>query len=185
MKAADKTLAKRYARAYMGLDGRGFGHTLEERAKAKISALKKVFSAAGPYRKILAHPVVNSAVKKEILEKIIGHGARLSPAGVFLDFLVKENRFFLFEEIVQEALGLFEAWCGTKKAEVYTRYDLGEAEIKRLEKLLVKASGKKVRLAQVVTERVIGGFEIKMGDLLIDATIKGRLERLKKELFAV
>ncbi|HAF94554.1 MAG: ATP synthase F1 subunit delta [Elusimicrobia bacterium GWC2_51_8] len=185
MKAADKTLAKRYARAYMGLDGLGFDHALESDAKARISALKKVFSAVEPYRKVLVHPVINGAVKEEILEKIMGASAAYGPARAFLEFLVKENRFFLFEEIVQEALRLFEAWRAVMKAEVYSRYGLNEAELKRLEKLLGKVSGKKMHLAQVITERVIGGFEIKMGGLLIDASVKGRFERLKKELFAI
>ncbi|HAH31863.1 MAG TPA: ATP synthase F1 subunit delta [Elusimicrobia bacterium] len=185
MKSVDKMLAKRYARAYMALDGLDFNHELEEAAKAKLSALKKVFSAVEPYRKVLEHPVINGAVKEEILEKIMGPSAAYGPARAFLEFLVKENRFFLFEEIVQEALRLFEAWCAIMKAEVCSRYSLSEAELKRLEKLLVKASGKRVSLSQAESGRVLGGFEIKIGDLLIDATLKGRLERLKKELFAV
>ena len=61
MKAADKTLAKRYARAYMGLDGLDFDHALEGTAKARISALNRVYSAAVPYKKALLHPVVNGA----------------------------------------------------------------------------------------------------------------------------
>ena len=185
MKSADKTLAKRYARAYMGLDGRAFDHALEGAAKARIAALKKVFAVVEPYRKVLAHPVINGAVKEEIIEKIMGPSAAYGPARAFLEFLVKENRFFLFEEIVQEASRLFDVWCAIMKAEVHSRYDLSEEELKRLEKMLVRSSGKKVHLVQSPAGRVLGGFEIKMGDLLIDATLKGRLERLKKELFAV
>jgi len=183
MKAADKTLAKRYARAYMGLDGGTFEHAKEESFRGKAQALQKALSAVEPYRKVLLHPVVNGAVKEEILEKVIGGAAAYGPARGFLEFLVRENRFFLVEEIVREAVKLFEEWCGTKKAEIYVRYDLGEAEVKRIERILVKAFGGKIRLTQVLTERVIGGFEIKMGDLLIDATAKGRLERLRKEIF--
>ncbi|MCX5784311.1 MAG: ATP synthase F1 subunit delta [Elusimicrobia bacterium] len=185
MKSADKTLANRYARAYMGLDGRGFDHALESAAKAKITALKKVFFAVGPYMKMLAHPVINGAVKEEIIEKIMGSSAAYGSARGFLEFLVKENRFFLFEATVQEASRLFDAWCDVMKAEVYSRYALTEAEIKRLERFLVKSSGKKVHLVQAAPGCVLGGFEIRMGDRLIGDSLKGRLARLKKELFAV
>jgi F-type H+-transporting ATPase subunit delta len=184
MKAADKMLAKRYARAYMGLDGRVFDQALEAAAKARITELENVFAAVAPYRKFLVHPVINGAVKEEILAGILGRAETYGPARVFLEFLVKENRFFLFEEIVRETSRLFEAWCSIMKAEVCSRYELGPEEMKRLEKLLVKASGKKVNLTQSAGARVLGGFEIKMGDLLIDATLKGRFERLKKELSA-
>ncbi len=185
MKPDHRILAKRYARAYLGLDGLKFSHEHELALKTKVSALKKVFSSVAPHRRILVHPAVSGKVKREVLEKIMGPAASHGPAGIFLEFLVKENRFFLFEEIVEAVLRLFEEWCGIKKAEVYSRYDLGSAELARIEKVLGKASGSRVHLSQVVAERVLGGFEIKMGDLLIDATLKGRLERLKRELSAV
>jgi len=39
-----------------------------------------------------------------------------------------------------------------------------------------------VALRNIVAERVLGGFEIKIGDTVIDATVRGRLEALKAAL---
>ena len=184
MKPADRIIAKRYTRAYMGLDGLAFNHALEGAAREKIAALKKIFLSVEPHKKNLVHPAVSGAVKKEILEKIAGPAAAHGAAGGFLGFLVAENRFSLFEEIMASAIKLFEDWSGIKKAEISVRYPLEDAELARLEKALAKAGGRKVRLSQTVDERVLSGFEIKMGDLVIDATLEGRFERLKKELCA-
>ena len=48
--------------------------------------------------------------------------------------------------------------------------------------MLSCVTGKKVNLRQIISERVIGGFEIKVGDALIDATVRGRLDALRAGL---
>jgi len=74
----------------------------------------------------------------------------------------------------------YNAYAGIARAEVAARHPLSEEELRHISKILSSASGKKAHLTQVVAERVIGGVEIRLGDLLIDATVKGRLEKLKK-----
>jgi len=59
------------------------------------------------------------------------------------------------------------------------RQKVGEAGI---EKMLAGITGLKISFRQIISERVIGGFEIQVGDLRIDATVKGRLEALRAGL---
>jgi F-type H+-transporting ATPase subunit delta len=184
MDAAAKTLAKRYARAYMGLDGKAFSSELEGVARAKLAGLRHIFEASRPFLKTLTHPAINGSVKLEVLARILGPENK-GTAAVFVGLLVREDRFNLLEDILDRSPRLYDSFCGVLRAEVYSRYNLSEGELKRVGKMLADMTGKKIHLCQFITERVIGGFEIKVGDLLIDATLKGRLERLKKELFAV
>ncbi len=181
MDSSARILAKRYARAYMGLDGKAHTPALETAAHGKLEGLRKLFEAARPHLKVLTHPALNSEVKLAVLAKILGP-ANTGPAAAFADLLVRQNRFSLLEDIMQGCLHLNDNFCGVVRAEVYSRYPLSEGEVKRITALLTASSGKKIALRQVIAERVLGGFEIKIGDTVIDATARGRLEAMKARL---
>ncbi len=181
MDSAAKILAKRYARAYMDLDGKAHSKGLEAASREKLEDLRRVFEAARPHLKVLTHPAVNGAVKLEVLEKILG-GGFTGPAAAFAALLVRQNRFGLLEAVIQDCLALNCDFCGVVRAEVYSRYPLSEGEVKRIDRMLHGITGKKINLRQIISERVIGGFEIKVGDALIDATVRGRLEAMRAGL---
>ncbi len=181
MDSSVKILAKRYARAYMALDGRKHTAALEAAAHEKLEGLRHVFEAARPHLKVLTHPAVNVAVKLEVLEKVLPK-ARAGAAADFAALLVRQGRFGLLEEIMQCCMRLHDDFCGTVRAEVYSRYPLSEGEVKRITALISGAAGRKISLRQVIAERVLGGFEIRIGDTVIDATARGRLEAMKARL---
>ncbi|OGS13069.1 MAG: ATP synthase F1 subunit delta [Elusimicrobia bacterium RIFOXYA2_FULL_58_8] len=178
MDSSARILAKRYARAYMDLDDKVFGATLDAAANARLDGLRGIFAAAKPHLKVLTHPAVNGGVKLEVLGRVLGAGFT-GPAADFSALLVRQNRFALFGEIMRECLRLYDDFCGVVSAEVHSRYALSAGEIGRIDKLLCEVTGRKIRLEQIISERVIGGFEIKVGDALIDATVRGSLAALK------
>lgn len=181
MDSGAKILARRYARAYMGLDGKAHSAALEAAARARLEGLRQVSDAAKPHHKILTHPAVNSGVKLEALAKILGPAGK-GAAADFAGLLVRQGRFDLFEEIARDCLALFDGFCGVVRAEVSSRFPLSEGELERMTALLSGPGGRKIVLRSVTDERVLGGFEIKVGDTLIDATVRGRLETLRAGL---
>lgn len=185
MKAADKTLAKRYARAYMALHGEAFATPLgESTARSRISDLEQVRAAAGQFGRLLLHPLVGYENKKEILAKLLPAGLGASPAAAFVLLLLKENRFYLLDAALAECANLYNIHAGIVRAEVSSRHPLSGEELARLEKNLSAATGKKALVHAALSEQAIGGVRIQINDLLIDATIKGRLEKLKKSILA-
>lgn len=181
MDSSARILAKRYARAYMGLDGKAHAAALEAASGDRISGLRKVMEVTAPHMKALTHPAVNGAIKLEVLNKILG-SASAGPAAAFAALLVRQGRFGLLAEIMDQCLRLHDSFCGVVRAEVYSRYPLSEGEVKRITSLLSGASGRKIVLRQEISEKVLGGFEIRIGDTVIDASARGRLEALKAGL---
>ena len=181
MDSSAKILAKRYARAYMNLDGKAYSAAAQTAALSKLEGLREVFTAAKPHLRVLTHPAVNSGVKLEVLGKILGAGLT-GPAADFAGLLVRQGRFGLFEEIMRQCLAQNDSFCGVVQARVSSRFPLSEGEVARIDKMVGCITGKKVSLTQKISERVIGGFEIKVGDALIDATVRGRLEALRAGL---
>ncbi len=182
MKAADKILSKRYARAYMDLDGARFDKHGETAAMVRISELEKVSNAAYRYKEVFLHPLVNYDDKNEALAKLLPEDLISSRAAVLVRLLVRENRIYLLEHILGDCVKAYNSYAGIALAEVAVRHPLTEEELRHIAKMLSAASGSKAYVSQVLSERVVGGMEIRLGDLLIDATVKGRLERLKNSV---
>lgn len=174
-------LAKRYAKAYMRLDGKTFSASADAAARARLDGLRRVFEISRPYLRTLTHPALNSGIKLEVLAKILGPAGKI-PGADFARFLISHGRFSLFERVMMASLRLHDTFSGVVRAEVYSRFLLSAGEIKRINALLRGGTGKKIVLRNIVAERVLGGFEIKIGDIVIDATVRGRLEALKAAL---
>lgn len=190
MKAADKTLSKRYARAYMALEGAAFDKHGDAEARGRIEELEKVRNAASQFRRLFLHPLVGYDDKNEVLSKLLsgaqhaGKDLMVSQAAVFVRLLIKENRFYLLETVLEDCMKFYNAYAGLARAEIVSRHQLSEEETGHIVKVLSAATGRKVHVTQIVSERVIGGMEIRLGDLIIDDTVKGRLERLKKTILS-
>jgi F-type H+-transporting ATPase subunit delta len=80
-----------------------------------------------------------------------------------------------FEELKAEAENVVDA-------EVCSAADLDERQRERLAAALRKRLGREVRLHCSVDPSLVGGAIVRSGDLLIDGSLKGRLERLETEL---
>jgi F-type H+-transporting ATPase subunit delta len=175
-----RILAKRYARAYMALDGKAHSKAAEAASEERLDALEAVLKAALPHARALSHPALGAEVRLEVLGKVLA-GLK-GPAVQFASLLVQKGRFALAPEVLRCCRELHDAFCGVLRAEVRSRYPLSEGELKRLAGLLLAGGPGKVALHPVQDEALLGGFEVKVGDLLIDATVRGRLDALRAGL---
>ena len=71
---------------------------------------------------------------------------------------------------------------GTVKAEVYSAYRLSKAQREKLEAALEKRLGRDVKITSHVDKSLLGGVMIRAGDLVIDGSLKGRIEKLNAAL---
>ena len=71
---------------------------------------------------------------------------------------------------------------GIKEGILYTASLLDEAKVKAIEAKIAQKIGKKVELTMVKDETLIGGFKVVISDLVIDNSIKNKLESLKNDL---
>jgi F-type H+-transporting ATPase subunit delta len=168
----------------MDLDGRAFDKQGETGAAARIKELQSVRNAISQFRRLLLHPLVGHDDKSEILARLLSKALMTSHAAIFTRLLIRENRFYLLESVIEDCMKYYSAYAGIVSAQVSSRYRLGEEELRHVGCILSAATGKNVHISHTISERVIGGMEIKMGDLFVDATVKGGLERLKQRILA-
>ncbi|WP_303902403.1 F0F1 ATP synthase subunit delta [Thiohalomonas denitrificans] len=96
--------------------------------------------------------------------------------------LAENNRLELLPEIAD----LYEveraAAEGTLRAEVTSARSLSDAQKKAIASALTKRLGRKVTLDCKIDEKLIGGAIIRAGDVVIDGSVVGKLDRLSHQL---
>ena len=174
-------LAKRYARAYMeaGITAQN-AKEIPAEAEARVDRLKSLAAELKPYSGTLNHPAISAAVKIEILGKLM---PEKDAAWNFLCLLIQHGRFSLLGEIIKSCSSLLDRARGIIRAEVLAPFALPVPLIERIKKL-ISPDASKVALTQITDKEAIGGFELRTGDMVLDATLRGRLRALEKEFEA-
>ncbi len=98
--------------------------------------------------------------------------------------LMARGRLGIAGDIVVEYERLVDAHNGIEHAEVVTAVPLDEANLQRLSLELGQALGKKITVKAKVDPVLIGGMVVKIGDRVIDGSLKARLENLHRGLLA-
>jgi F-type H+-transporting ATPase subunit delta len=132
-------------------------------------------------RDALADPALPAERKRAVLEEILGR--RANPVTVnLLGFLVEQGRARDLPAIVDELVALAAERRQAAVAEVRTAVPLDAEHRERLAEALGKATGKKVELKVVVDPSVVGGVVARVGDQVIDGTVRRRLELARERL---
>jgi F-type H+-transporting ATPase subunit delta len=100
----------------------------------------------------------------------------------FVRLLVSNRRLSLLKQISEQ----FEQYRadeeGYVNVSVWSAYPVDDGQRQQLEAILSKTLGKSPRLDVAVDESLIGGVLIKAGDRVIDASVRGQIQRLAKIL---
>lgn len=128
----------------------------------------------------LQSPRLPFEAKKELLHKHLG---KIHPLAFNLILLlVNKGSLRLAGNILQEYLALLDAHRGVDRAKVIAAVSFSEEARASVSERLGKMVGRKVVIDDTVDPSILGGFIARVGDLLIDGSIRQKLESLKKNL---
>jgi F-type H+-transporting ATPase subunit delta len=175
--AEPATIARPYARA-------AFAYAREKQALAGWSRwLGKAAGvvASDDYARLAQSPGITTGRLVELITSIVE--ADLDPAGRALLALLAENqRVNYLPEIAGQFAALVADDENVADVEVVSAAALDEAQQARLSAAMRKRLQRDVRLTCRIDPTLIGGAVVRSGDLLIDGSLKGKLERLHTEL---
>ncbi len=100
----------------------------------------------------------------------------------FVHVLAENHRLLLLPEIAKHYDELVAEVENTVDVEVISAIELNKAQADKLSQALAKRLQRKVRMQNTVDAALLGGAVVRAGDLVIDGSLKGRLERLSTEL---
>jgi F-type H+-transporting ATPase subunit delta len=99
-----------------------------------------------------------------------------------LRLLVVRQRIYLLPSIAREFEALDREARGVTEAYVTVARPLTDQERAEISARLGRATGKTVELHARIDPTILGGIVIRIGDQLVDASVAGRLQRLRQEL---
>jgi F-type H+-transporting ATPase subunit delta len=172
-----QTTARPYAEA-------AFKHAHERNKLAAWSEML-AFTAAlivdAQMQRLIFDPNVGRARLAALVLGIAGD--RLDTSGQnFIRVLVENRRLNLLPEIARLYEFARAETEGRITAVVIAPFELNEAQRKQIEKGLQKKLGRTVELRTEIDKGLIGGVIVRAGDLVIDGSIKGRLQQLAHHL---
>jgi F-type H+-transporting ATPase subunit delta len=131
-------------------------------------------------RAVLRNPQIEPREKARVLEELLGGADELLRN--FLMLTAEKGRIADIEEIAREFERLMAREERRLDVELTTAYDLSDEEAQGIIKQIEDASGRKVEATRSVDPALIGGLVLQAGSLRVDASVRGRLERLRREL---
>jgi F-type H+-transporting ATPase subunit delta len=151
-----------------------------EQVAADLAALAGAFDEIPELRAFLRNPQVDPAGKAEVLEAISGGADEL--VRNFVRVVAEKGRAGELAEMNREFEALFALEQNRLAVELTTAYDLSDDEARSIVTAIEKASGRSVEATRTVDPDLIGGIVLKVGSFFADGSVRGRLERLRREL---
>jgi F-type H+-transporting ATPase subunit delta len=169
------TIAQRYAQPFLEL-------ALEQGIAGDINRdmelLRDSCNASHELKAVLSNPVIRGYKKLAILKAIFSkevHPLTLT----FFDVIDRRNREEVLYTVSSEFIRLYKEHKGIAQVTVITAVALNDSSRQELINKLTKELGKEIELTEQVDNTLIGGLMIKMGNSLVDNSIRTGLKRLQ------
>ena len=129
---------------------------------------------------LLSNPETDSQVKADVLERVLGEADEL--VRNFVRLVIEKGRAGEMRELAAEFEELVAAREGVLEVELTTAHRLSDEEFASIVARIEGASGRKVQATRDVDPDLIGGLVLQAGSMRLDASVRGRLDRLRQQL---
>lgn len=176
------TLSRRYARALLAI-GREDGNyeTYGQELEQFVAALGE----NGELFQALTNPIYPAESRRAVLEGVLAKADATQVVKNFLLLLQDKNRMLYLDEISQVYGELTDELAGIVKASVTSATPIGDEVSDRVKGTLEELTGKQIILEVKEDSELIGGLVARVGDLVLDGSVKTQLESLKDSLKGV
>jgi F-type H+-transporting ATPase subunit delta len=172
--------------------GRNYAETLlilakkqgqQEEWGALIDAIAVAMQEDRTLKTFLESPKLAASQKIEILDKALGK--RVPPVFLrFLETVIAKRRQMLIPAIATEYRGLIDESEDRLHASVIVAREPAPAEKEALVKHLSRMLGKRVVAHITVNPAILGGLVVKVGDTVMDGSVRRRLATLRSRMLA-
>ena len=169
-------LARRYASALFSLgkeNGENKKYSESLRAIAELYKEDAILDA-------LVNPLYPLEVRQNVMAKIAESAGGDSYLTRFLELLVEKKRAAILPDIAVEMQAMVDEEQNICHGAVISAIELDEGLKGKIQKKLEQLTGKTVMLETSVDPSIIGGIVAKVGDLVLDGSIKTQLHGLKE-----
>ena len=145
-----------------------------------LGAFAEALGATPELAAFLGNPQVEKQAKIDIVAQLSEGGDDL--VRNTLRLLAGRGRAGDIGQVYTEFRGLVDRAQGRVAVELTTAYELSDDEARGIVGNIERSSGRTVEATRSVDPSLIGGMILQAGSLRVDASVRGRLERLRRQL---
>ena len=171
------SVARRYAQALLDLVEKDPGKVAD-----RLLEFDRIIREIPLLKEVLISPAFRMEERRKVFDRVLKKLAWGAPLDRFLWYLVEHRRMDHIGGIAEAFQGMVDERAGKVRVEVSSAKPLDQATGTRLSKTLSQVLGKTVIMKPRVDESLIAGLSVKVGDLVVDGSLKTQLNSLREIL---
>ncbi len=187
MKGELEAVAAQYAEAALELAEKTDGpnnFAASDRVLADLVGINEVIAQNPDLAIVLNHPAIEADKKSALLLKTF-EGKLSDITERLLKLLAERRRLDIIKPLEEKLTTLLRARKNIVSAKLTSSKELSPNEIADIKARLTEHLGKKLELEVEIDKSLLGGVVLRLGDQVIDGSLKGKLATVEKELLAV
>jgi F-type H+-transporting ATPase subunit delta len=173
------TLAGRYAQALVEI---GQERRALDKYGSDLTSFGNLVAESHDFREVLSNPAFTREDRKVIATTVLRD---LDADPIMINFvcvLIDRKRIDQLAGIETAFRQKVDELHGIKRGEIISAKPLAKEDLSRVTEVLARISGKKVLVTPAVDPSLIGGVVAKVGDMVLDGTLRTQLNQLKESL---
>lgn len=126
-------------------------------------------------------PIIKPKKKKDLFQSVYSENVNPITLGLF-NLVVENNREVILRSIFRNFSSLYKQHKGIKSVTLYTAFNMDDSHLDSIKEFLAKELKATIELNMVLKEDLLGGFILKVDDKMVDASIAGKLKRVRNQL---
>ncbi len=172
-------VAKRYAKALFAV---GQEENALDAYATTLNELAGLYVSHPEVADALCNPMYPLDVRGKVVEELSKSLGISAIMGNFLKLLVQKKRADVMPEIAESFQALVDAERNICQGTVVSATELSSELADKVKATLEKITGKQVVISTTVDPSIIGGIVAKVGDLVLDGSIRSQLAGLKESI---
>ena len=152
-----------------------------DRVEDELFRFGKLLDSEHELKQVLSDQNIDRAQRTKVLDELLADKVSAHTLSLLV-FVVEQGRARQLPQILDQLTELAAEARQSVVAEVRTAVPLDDGQRKQMAEALSQATGKKVEVKTLVDPTLIGGVVAKVGDTVIDGSVRRRLEQLKQQV---
>lgn len=172
-------VARRYAKALL-LIGKEDGQA--ETYREELESFSNLLSENPALEQAVTNPLYDAAGRRHVLETVMDKQGLTGVLRAFLLLIFEKGRFGFVKHINDFYQKLADELRGVGRATLVTAMELPSDTVEKIREALSKMTGNDVKLEVEQDPDLIGGIVTKVGDLVLDGSIRTQLQNMRESL---
>ena len=148
----------------------------------QVSAVIKLISESKDFTSVIKDPTLKQEDQINIINLISEKFGFNELFKKFINFLIFKRRLFYIENILKDYLKLCSNKRGEVEAKLLVARELNEQEKDKIKKDLTDNFGSNIKLNYKYDPTLIGGLIIQVGSVMIDTSVKNKLQKIENKM---